>query len=531
MSDSVDKLLNVIDNRCNKNIDNKASEYIKQKIGLVVEYDEDTYRTYVKFIGDSEEKIYTYYNKTPEIFSEGDNVRIYYTTNPARGWIGARCGEPSIKEITIYGGEGVGRPSPWDKTSEYFNAYGDGNPQNYAGTEGIKDSYSTAKGYVTSALGKYCATEGALNTIDSKSSACHAEGYQNSISYSAETAGTNNGSKANHVEGYTSKLINSIYSHVEGWSSTLVCGKGSHVEGYGCTIDTNKSSDSIDISLEGSHAEGAYTGIVDSNYAHTEGYAGRIWDSDRCHVEGSHCWIKESSTNCHAEGYGNEISNSFCAHAEGSNQSITNANQSHAEGFGHTVTAAYSHAEGYACTVSGENSHAEGYACSATNSSSHAEGSNNNATGDAAHAEGRSTTASGAGSHAEGGYGTTAEGESSHAENFATHAIGNYSHAGGIGSAAIGVGDFVHGQNLQTSSSGSYRAVFGKYNDYSDDNIIFSIGNGNSGKRSNAFAVDVDGNIYCSGIKSTGDNADEFIPYTSDQAITAATTTFNNIME
>ena len=62
MSDSIDKLLNIIDDRCNKNLNNKSNNYIKQRIGNVVEYDEDNGRAYVIFPEDENQQIHTYYN-------------------------------------------------------------------------------------------------------------------------------------------------------------------------------------------------------------------------------------------------------------------------------------------------------------------------------------------------------------------------------------------------------------------------------------------------------------------------------------
>ena len=82
-----------------KNDKEKVDNSIKMKPAKVIGVDEDTYKVFVYFIDDIEQNAYTFYNKSGEVLSEGDNVRVYYTTNPAKGWIGARCGEPSIKEF------------------------------------------------------------------------------------------------------------------------------------------------------------------------------------------------------------------------------------------------------------------------------------------------------------------------------------------------------------------------------------------------------------------------------------------------
>lgn len=82
-----------------KNDKEKVDNSIKMKPAKVIGVDEDTYKVFVYFIDDIEQNAYTFYNKSGEVLSEGDNVRVYYTTNPAKGWIGARCGEPNIKEF------------------------------------------------------------------------------------------------------------------------------------------------------------------------------------------------------------------------------------------------------------------------------------------------------------------------------------------------------------------------------------------------------------------------------------------------
>lgn len=100
MSDSIDKLLNIIDDRCNKNLNNKSNNYIKQRIGNVVEYDEDNGITYVIFPEDENQQMHTYYNKTSEVLEEGNQVRVFYTVNIDKGWIGAKCGETVTNKLT-----------------------------------------------------------------------------------------------------------------------------------------------------------------------------------------------------------------------------------------------------------------------------------------------------------------------------------------------------------------------------------------------------------------------------------------------
>ena len=154
MADAVGQFLDIIDNRIEKHLDGNTYGYVRQRGAVVTEYDNDSKKAFVYFIDDESQTQYTFYNKTNELLSSGDNVKVYYVTNIAKGWIGERCGEPNVKEIELYGGEGVGRPSPWDKTSEYFNSYGisvDGNdtPVNIAGTQGKTRYFATAKGFAT----------------------------------------------------------------------------------------------------------------------------------------------------------------------------------------------------------------------------------------------------------------------------------------------------------------------------------------------------------------------------------------------
>lgn len=96
-----------------KNDSEKIDNSIKSKQARVIAVDDETYKVFVYFLDDIEEKEYTFYNKTGEIINVGDTVKVFYTSNPAKGWIGNKNGEPDIKTVSIYGGEGVGRPSSW----------------------------------------------------------------------------------------------------------------------------------------------------------------------------------------------------------------------------------------------------------------------------------------------------------------------------------------------------------------------------------------------------------------------------------
>lgn len=145
------------------------------------------------------------------------------------------------------------------------------------------------------------------------------------------------------------------------------------------------------------------------------------------------------------------------------------------------ATGRYSHAEGYNTEASAWRAHAEGGDTSARGDDSHAEGYSTKADGSSSHSEGHYTYSAGFGSHSE-GRGTTADGGASHAEGEFTRASGEYSHAEGHGTTA-------------TSES---QHVEGRYNvEDTENKFVHIIGNGTAdGARSNAFAIDWNGNIY-----------------------------------
>lgn len=129
--------------------------------------------------------------------------------------------------------------------------------------------------------------------------------------------------------------------------------------------------------------------------------------------------------------------------------------------------------------ATGENSHAEGSQCEALGDSSHAEGIQTKASGLWSHVEGSQTRANGPGSHAE-GTGSWATGRSSHAEGYGTEAAGEYQH------------------------------VQGKHNVIDEANKFADIvGNGaDILNKSNAYALDWDGNLYLKGGVYVNCNAD-----------------------
>lgn len=156
-----------------------------------------------------------------------------------------------------------------------------------------------------------------------------------------------------------------------------------------------------------------------------------------------------------------------------------------------------SHAEGIRSKATGNFSHAEGVDCNAKEHASHAEGWYTTASGDSSHAEGKGPIASGESSHAEGARGTTASGAASHAEGVNTKAAGITSHAEGTA----------------TIANGRNQHVQGRFNVADNDNKFADIvGNGSSEGletvRSNAYALDWDGNLYLKGGVYVNCNAD-----------------------
>lgn len=146
-------------------------------------------------------------------------------------------------------------------------------------------------------------------------------------------------------------------------------------------------------------------------------------------------------------------------------------------------------ASGYASSVFGRSNVASGYYATATGYNNTAsgpysfiEGTLNEAQGKGAHAEGLETKATGDSSHSEGSY-TKAKGQDSHAEGNDTEARADFSHAGGQGTKAIG--------DAQTA--------IGRYNS-TNTARAFIVGNGSSDtNRSNALALDWDGNMWITG--------------------------------
>lgn len=239
---------------------------------------------------------------------------------------------------------GVGRPSDWDNTSEYFNRY---TPKggNVAGIKGQKNCYAHAEGLDTKALGVATHAEGSQNSIEGNY--CHIEGFKNKSS--------GHGNSSIHIEGSdnTFNASNVMGVHIEGYNNSYNgSGAGSyiHIEG-----STNRAGGWA------AHAEGQGNTIEVSDYAHVEGMGNDAANSPSGHIEGQFNTLKQSGYT-HAEGFNNTAEGSSQAHAEGQGNTLTGASFGHAEGMSNTLTgASFSHIGGaYNKITGGSANHAEG---------------------------------------------------------------------------------------------------------------------------------------------------------------------------
>ncbi len=172
---------------------------------------------------------------------------------------------------------GVGMPSKWDKTSEYFNS-----PENVAGVEG-NTFYAHVEGLHNKALHFTAHAEGFDNTASGAYS--HAEGLNNTASgNTAHVEGQSNTASGidSHAEGLDN-TASGLYSHAEGLNNTA-SGEISHAEGNGNTA-----------SGVCSHTEGEWNTITNGVCNHVEGENNKITDSQRCRIDGHYNTIANAS--------------------------------------------------------------------------------------------------------------------------------------------------------------------------------------------------------------------------------------------
>lgn len=189
-------------------------------------------------------------------------------------------------------------------------------------------------------------------------------------------------------------------------------------------------------------------------------------------------------------------------------------NYSFCEGGDNKATESYDHAEGNGTTASGGRSHAEGNTTTASGSSSHAEGSFTTASSNASHAEGMRSIASGEFSHAEGYY-TIAKGHASHVsgqynvedsyDNWPEWVSGTHYY---VGDKVKVTTETVDGYVCTTENTDNTFNSSHWLNQYGTYNYTEIVGNGTANNaRSNARALDWDGNEYLKGNLYVGCNA------------------------
>ncbi len=81
----------------NKYDEDNADNYILRcKNAVIIWYQPNTLIACVRFCEDKNENEYHLYNRCCAFLSPGDQVKVYYTTNAAKGWIAVRCGKPNF---------------------------------------------------------------------------------------------------------------------------------------------------------------------------------------------------------------------------------------------------------------------------------------------------------------------------------------------------------------------------------------------------------------------------------------------------
>lgn len=90
-----------------KKMNELADNNIKTKTANVITYDKESCIATISLIEDRNNNEYKIYNKSGEDLNEGDVVKVFYTSNVAKGWIGARMGEPIIDIYVQPNSQGV----------------------------------------------------------------------------------------------------------------------------------------------------------------------------------------------------------------------------------------------------------------------------------------------------------------------------------------------------------------------------------------------------------------------------------------
>lgn len=94
---NINLLKNVINAAQNKYDRDNADNYILRcKNAVVIWYQPNTLIACIRFCEDKNNNEYNLYNRCCAFLSPGDQVKVYYTTNAAKGWIAVRCGKPNF---------------------------------------------------------------------------------------------------------------------------------------------------------------------------------------------------------------------------------------------------------------------------------------------------------------------------------------------------------------------------------------------------------------------------------------------------
>ncbi len=76
--------------------DNADNYILRCKNAVVIWYQPYTLIACIRFCEDKNNNEYHLYNRCGAYLSPGDNVKVYYTTNAAKGWIAVRSGKPNF---------------------------------------------------------------------------------------------------------------------------------------------------------------------------------------------------------------------------------------------------------------------------------------------------------------------------------------------------------------------------------------------------------------------------------------------------
>ena len=437
----------------------------------------------------------------------------------------------------------------------------------YDGMNVASGAYSTAMGHHTIASGDYSFTNGRWTTasgLASKASGllayatghysnaegtrtqatknnCHAEGDSttasgtNSHSEGLESTASGN---VSHAEGWKSKATG-IAAHAEG-EGTIAAGRGQTamgrwnvsdtssklIVGIGTNDTTRKNGFKVSSTGQGYFASDVYAN--DDKKLATEEFVNNVVANIEIPTN-DNVLVKTEQTLTDEELAQVRSNLKFIGKdVEGQTFTIDGVEvtaSANAEIFGdytsNIATGQWAIAEGSGTIAKGRASHAEGAMTQALNDGTHTEGYQTKATGYWSHAEGEMTTVSSYASHAEGSYCTlpdgtkrygTASGYASHVEGGGCHTTGSCTHAEGLATTASGAQSHVEGR--YTIAAGAAQHVEGVANiEDAESNYIHIAGNGTFDARSNAYALDWDGNGWFSGdvyVGSTsGTNKDE----------------------